>query len=116
MQNFKFLNCYTSYFFLFLFPTLFTRNLSQILSLNINNSEFNITYSLNDTNGCSPLFSANVSSSVKCLMLCQTTRCANIQYDLNDNNCTIFDPEPSLIKYEAIPGLNLTYMLCKLLF
>lgn len=87
----------------------------QKLSLNINNSS-SLVYEMNDTSGCNTLFSSNVDNNLKCLMLCQTTRCSSLTFDKDTNNCTIIDPKPNLIKYDSIPNLNLAYQLCSKFF
>lgn len=87
-------------------------SICQKLSLNINNSSV-IVYEANDKNGCNLLFSSYVDISIKCLVLCQTTRCGSLNFDKKANNCTIIDPMPNLIKYDSVPNLNLTYKLCK---
>jgi len=79
------------------------------LNININSGQFNISYDLNSS--CDLIGSSTVPSNLKCLMLCQMTTCKSLQFDVSSNNCTLIDSNPSLIKYDSVSGLNLTYIL-----
>lgn len=79
------------------------------LFMDINNSQYNISY--NSSSSCNVIESSNVSNSVKCLMLCQMTTCMSLQFDASTNNCTLVGSNPSFIKYDSVAGLNLIYNL-----
>lgn len=79
------------------------------LNININSGQFNISYDLNSS--CDLIGSESVPSNLKCLMLCQMTTCKSLQFDVSSNNCTLIGSNPSLIKYDSVSGLNLTYIL-----
>ena len=76
--------------------------------LTINNTT-NITYSYNSTN-C--ILKSNLTgANIKCLILCQTISCQSLEFDAKTNSCSLYYGNPSLIQYDSLSDLNITYIL-----
>lgn len=94
-------------FILFYIHVHFERTIQQTIV--VNNSTL-LNYNLNNST-CNILTSQNVSAQIRCLILCQSVECKNVEYDQNSYNCTIYDAQPQLIKFDSLPDMNLTYSL-----
>lgn len=69
------------------------------------------TIEYNNTVDCNIIQSQNVSESVRCLALCQSTLCKSLQFDASTKSCTLFGSDPSLIEFDSLIGLNISYVL-----
>lgn len=73
------------------------------------NGQYSINYSLS----CDILNSTQVKSNVKCFILGQMVKCKALFYNqmTATNSCLISTSSPSLIKYDKVQGLSLSYNL-----
>ena len=74
------------------------------------NGAQNISYS-QSSKTCNVLLQTNVSASLRCLMLCQSVQCKQVNFISYNSTCMLFESNPQLVKYDSLPSLSIVYNL-----